>query len=157
MMIVKTPLKRGTKPRPNRRASTGRSKKRNRIFGKSGNGRGTGTGNGSVYGTRTKSRSNGAKKRSGSGSGFTAWKIIVGALLIGAIGTLYLSHVFATQQLLREVEQLEQEYSKARRHHADYRLTYDRMIGPKEIYQQAKELGFVNGGPADKVIEVEGD
>lgn len=151
MMIVKTPLK-DKNVRPNRRTSpsSGKRKKngqKSRRFGSNGRG------NGAVYGKRKK-RSSGKKL---SLPGFSAWKIILGALLIGALGTLYLSHVFATQELLREVEQLENEYNKARRHHADYRLTYDRMIGPKEIYQNAKELGFINGGPADKVIVVEED
>lgn len=87
----------------------------------------------------------------------SAWKVILGAIIIGAIGVLYLNHVFATQKLLQEVQQLEREYNRAQRLNADYRLTYDRMIGPKEIYQNAKELGFINGGPADQVITVEGD
>jgi hypothetical protein len=26
------------------------------------------------------------------------------------------------------------------------------MIGPAEIYRKAEEQGFVNGGPADKII-----
>jgi len=28
------------------------------------------------------------------------------------------------------------------------------MVGPAEIYQKAEQAGFVNGGPADKLIEV---
>ncbi len=83
------------------------------------------------------------------------WKVILGAVVLGGLGVLYLNHVFATQQLLREVNQLEQEYNQIKRTHSDYRLTYDRMIGPAEIYQKAKNLGFINGGPAEKVIEVE--
>lgn len=151
-MIVKTPLK-DKKTRPNRRSSPSRAKLKLKKNGGRGGSRTNGNGNGTVYGTRRK-KSTGKKM---SLPGFTAWKIILGALVIGVLGTLYLGHVFATQELLRDVEQLEKEYNKAKRHHADYRLTYDRMTGPKEIYQKAKELGFVNGGPADKVIEVEED
>ena len=83
------------------------------------------------------------------------WKVIVGALVLGALGILYLNHVFATQQLLQEVNQMEREYNRAKRMHSDYRLTYDRLIGPANIYEQAKQQGFINGGPAEKVIEVE--
>lgn len=147
MMIVKTPLK-NRSTRTNRRTSPPSGKKWNgkqsRSFGS--NGRGSAT----VYGRKKKESS--AKKL--SLPGFSAWKVILGAIVIGALGTLYLSHVFATQELLREVEQLEGQYNQARRHHADYRLTYDRMIGPKEIYEKAKGMGFINGGPADKVIVV---
>jgi cell division protein FtsL len=71
------------------------------------------------------------------------------------MGALYLNHVFATEQLLREVQQLEQEYNQVKRVHNDYKLTYEQMIGPAKIYEVAKEQGFVNGGPAEKVIEVE--
>ncbi|MGD8747975.1 MAG: hypothetical protein PVI44_05865 [Balneolaceae bacterium] len=83
------------------------------------------------------------------------WKVIVSAILLGALGVLYLNHVFATQKLLQDVQQLERKYNQAKRLHNDYRLTYDRMIGPAEVYGKAKKKGFVNGGPAEKVIEVE--
>lgn len=83
------------------------------------------------------------------------WMVILGAFVAGVLGVLYLSHVFATQELLEEVQQLEQEYNQARRMNAEYRLTYDRMTGPAEIYEKAKELGLVDGGPAEKIIEVE--
>lgn len=83
------------------------------------------------------------------------WKVIVGALVLGALGVVYLNHVFATQQLLREVNQMETEYNRVKRMHTDYKLIYDRMIGPAEIYENAKKAGFINGGPAEKIIEVE--
>ena len=83
------------------------------------------------------------------------WKVVVGAVVLGISGILYLNHVFATQQLLQEVQQLEVEYNRVKRMHDDYRLTYDRMIGPADIYRKAQGLGFINGGPAEKVIEVE--
>ncbi len=80
------------------------------------------------------------------------WKVILATLLIGACGFLYLTHVFATQKLLEEVQLLEAEYNKARSQHDALKLQYDRMVGPAEIYQKAEEAGFINGGPADKVI-----
>lgn len=86
---------------------------------------------------------------------FKPWKIIVGTLALGMLGMLYLNHVFATQELLQEVQQLEREYNQVKRMHDSYRLTYDRMIGPSEIYDNAKQAGFINGGPAEKIITVE--
>ncbi|MGM0545815.1 MAG: hypothetical protein ACQEST_03770 [Bacteroidota bacterium] len=83
------------------------------------------------------------------------WKIIVGAIVVGVLGIVYLNHVFATQELLREVNQLEAEYNRVQRMHTDHKLIYDQMIGPAEIYENAKDAGFINGGPAEKVIEVE--
>ncbi|MFV1883156.1 MAG: septum formation initiator family protein [Balneola sp.] len=81
-------------------------------------------------------------------------KVILAAIIIGVFGFAYLTHVFATQKLLQEVQALEQEYNKARQMHDELKLRYDRMVGPAEIYQQAKEQGFINGGPADKIITV---
>jgi hypothetical protein len=110
-----------------------------------------------VNGPKKNKRINGsAKKKKGlSLPKLKPWKVIVGAIVLGGLGILYLNHVFATQQLLREVNQLEAEYNRVHRMHTDYKLIYDRMIGPAEIYENAQEAGFINGGPAEKVIEVE--
>ncbi|MGN8226159.1 hypothetical protein [Gracilimonas sp. BCB1] len=85
------------------------------------------------------------------------WKVIVGSIIIGALGLLYLTHVFSTQRLLDEVQTLEAEYNRARAQYDELKLRYDRMIGPAEIYRKAEEQGFVNGGPADKVIIIKED
>ncbi|MFH5833910.1 hypothetical protein [Halalkalibaculum sp. DA384] len=144
-MLVKTPLKenKDRQAKPNKRPSA-----KNRSRRPDGT-RGSG---GVVYGKKRKKEE--AKLSLPS---VAAWKLIVGAIIIGMLGVLYLNHVFATQQLLAEVQQLENEYQKAKRQHEDYRLTYDRMIGPKEIYEKAKDQGFINGGPADKIITVGGE
>lgn len=148
MMIVMSPLKK-KKARPTQRKapSSPGSHRGNGVHRFVSNG----SGNGTVYGKR--------KKQPGQTQlllpNFRAWKVILGAVIIGVLGVLYLNHVFATRELLREVQQREHAYEKAKRSHADYRLTYDRMIGPKEIYEKARDLGFINGGPADKVIVVE--
>lgn len=86
--------------------------------------------------------------------GIKPWKVILATIAIGAFGFLYLTHVFATQKMLEEVQRLESEYNKVRTQHDALKLQYDRMVGPAEIYQKAEKAGFVNGGPADKIIEV---
>ena len=94
----------------------------------------------------------------GVGSGFAALKpgtMMLIALVLGAIGFAYITHVFATQQLLGQVQQLEAEYNKARQQHDELKLQYDRLVGPAEIYEKAKQQGFVNGGPADHVLILE--
>lgn len=83
---------------------------------------------------------------------FKPWKVIIGSIVIGALGLLYLTHIFATQHLLEEVQILEAEYNRSRAQYDELKLRYDRMIGPAEIYRKAEEQGFINGGPADKVI-----
>ena len=82
------------------------------------------------------------------------WKVILGSLLIGVFGLLYLTHVFSTQRLLEEVQTLEAEYNRSRVQYDELKLRYDRMIGPAEIYRKAENQGFINGGPADKVITI---
>ncbi len=83
---------------------------------------------------------------------FTPWKVILASFLIGVCGILYIGHVFNTQQSLSEVQQLENEFNRAQRLYNEQRLAYDRMVGPKEIYQKARERGFVNAGSADQII-----
>lgn len=146
-MIVKSPLKE-SKTKPNVRKSPSKRKNGSPKSGKFVNVSGNGT---QSHGRRIKEK----KKSRISLPKVKPWKVVLGAFIIGGLGVLYLNHVFATQALLQEVQQLEREYNQAKRMHDDYRLTYDRMIGPAEIYDKAKARGFINGGPAEKIIEVE--
>lgn len=140
-MLIKSPMKK-KKVRPNKRKKNSEGSKQSSKSKKK------------VYGKRV--NNNGKKSRfSLPKVTLKPWKVILGAVMLGILGMLYLNHVFATQELLREVQQLEREYNQAKRLHGSYQLTYDRMIGPAEIYDKAKENGFINGGPAEKVIEVE--
>ncbi len=141
-MLVKSPMKKkGTKQ--NRRKSAPKKKKTVQN--------GSAKSNGS-HGRRVKK-----DKSNISIPSVAPWKVILGIIVMGALGVLYLNHVFATQQLLSEVQQMEQQYNQAQRAHDSYRLQYDRMIGPAEISAKAKDLGFINGGPAEKVIEVDAE
>lgn len=79
-------------------------------------------------------------------------RLILFSLAMGLAGTLYLTHVFQTQGILREVQQLRREYERVARVHADVRRNYDRMTGPAEVYRRAGSLGMVSGGAADPVI-----
>lgn len=142
-MIVTSPHKKKA-PKRNVRNSTSVKEKRTS----------NGTPNGINYGRRSDKK---RKKNSISFPALKPWKVILSAFVIGSLGVLYLNHVFATQELLREVQQLEQEYNQAKRMNNDYRLDYDRMIGPAEIYDKARAMGLINGGPAEKVIEVEAE
>lgn len=105
--------------------------------------------------SRKNKRAGSTEKKASSKMGLPTvkpWKVIIGSVIIGVLGLLYLTHVFATQHLLEEVQGLEAEYNKARAQYDELKLRYDRMIGPAEIYRKAEKQGFVNGGPADKVI-----
>jgi cell division protein FtsL len=81
-------------------------------------------------------------------------KVFLVVLALGVFGFFYLNHVFSTQQLLKDVQMLEKEYLKAKSIHDEYKLEYDKLVGPSEIYQKAKELGFIDKGPADQIIRI---
>ncbi len=144
-MLIKSPLKKEKVKENKRNKSAGKRKNRNRTT--------SFRSNGGNYGKRIKSKDDESKIF--SLPTVKPWKVILGAMVMGLLGVVYLNHVFATQELLQEVNQLEREYNQVKRMHSDYKLTYDRMIGPAEIYEKAKSRGFINGGPAEKIIEVQ--
>ena len=86
-------------------------------------------------------------------SAFKPTKIIIFTLVAAIFGFIYLTHVFATQELLGQVQQLQRENEQTQQVHDELKLRYDRMIGPANIYRKARELGFINAGPADQILE----
>lgn len=82
------------------------------------------------------------------------WKVMLGSVLFGIAGLLYLNHVFYTQKLLNDVNHLQQKYDQAERIYNDRKFTYDRMIGPTTIYREARKLGMITGGPPDHILIV---
>ena len=87
-------------------------------------------------------------------SSFKPAKIIAFTVVVAFLGFIYLTHVFATQKLLGQVHQLQKEYEQSQQVHDDLKLRYNRMTGPVNIYRNARELGFINAGPADQILEV---
>lgn len=147
MMYVQTPSKNKRKGISGGRPS--RNKKRN-FFNKGFNTDGSAP----TYGRRIKTDQ---KNKTSKLPAFTPWKVVLAGFLIGICGFIYISHVFNTQQTLIEVNQLEAEYNKALRIYQENRLTYERLTGPKVIYQKAREMGFENAGPADQIIYIRTD
>lgn len=114
-----------------------------------------GTSSSSTSYVRNPSPKSGSKTSNGKEKRISSGKVIFFSLIIGALGLMYLNHVFSTQKKLKEVNLLQREYVKVKRLYADRKFTYDRMIGPAEVYERAKKLGLKDGGPADGVIYVE--
>lgn len=81
-----------------------------------------------------------------------AWKVMLYSVIAGTLGAVYLQHVFTTQAILKDVNRLHRELDKAEIRHSELRFTYERMTGPADVYIRAKELGMVDGGPADQHI-----
>lgn len=85
-------------------------------------------------------------------TGVAPWKIVLASMLLGIGGYFYISHVFTTQSILREVHVLQNEYDAGLRMYEDRALTYDRMTGPAEVYRRGAELGLIHGGANDPII-----
>jgi len=120
-----------------------------------GNGSGTSNGNGSQNGTGNRTNRRKTRKKTGRITLWSPWKLILLSILLGIAGSIYLTHVFETQNTLREVQQLRREYERAHRVNTEVRRNYDRMTGPAEVYNRAASLGMISGGAADPVIVIE--
>ncbi len=137
---VRTPA---TPPLPSRYVSPSRT-----------NGNGSGKSNGSARpsnGSKTRK----TRKKTGVSALWSPWKLILLSVALGLAGSVYLNHVFETQNTLREVQQLRREYDRAHRVHTEVQRNYDRMTGPAEVYNRAASLGMVSGGANDPVIIIE--
>ncbi|MEX0649119.1 MAG: hypothetical protein WEA56_13610 [Balneolaceae bacterium] len=149
-MYVKSPLKKSNSKSNRRGISGGRpaERKRRELFRNGNYSGGSSSGNGVKPNSRKKEKKSKLPV-------FTPWKVILASFLFGVFGILYIGHVFSTQQVYQEVQQLQNEFNKTKRLYDEKRLAYDRLVGPKEIYQKAREQGFVNAGPADEIIYLE--
>lgn len=145
-MYIKTPAKQTFKGISKGKPAQNKRKKLKKVFDTDGSA--------SSHGRRTRTNE---KSITNKLPVFTPWKIVLASLLIGICGIYYINHVFQTQQTLLEVNQLQIEHNRAMRQYHEKRLTYDRMTGPKEIYQKARQQGFINAGPADLIIKIESD
>ncbi|MFU8861362.1 MAG: hypothetical protein ACNA8K_13170 [Cyclonatronaceae bacterium] len=120
-----------------------------------GNGQGTGNENGRVQGVKPNRRKKPAAESTSTRKGPKAGRLILWTLILGVLGYGYITHVFATQQLNSEVNELRRQFENVQANHASKALTYDRMTGPAEVYRRARELGFIDPGPADHVIIID--
>lgn len=82
------------------------------------------------------------------------WKVVAISITAGAFGISYIHHGFQMQEQLNRVESLELQMERTRRVFTEKQIRYDRLTGPKEIYQKAQEAGFVSSGPANQSIPV---
>src|SRR5690606_2599203 len=67
-------------------------------------------------------------------------------VLVGCIAaTLYVGHVFATQETVAALQRAEQENLQLHLTHERLQGAYDRMTGPDQILDAAAALGLVEG------------
>lgn len=76
-------------------------------------------------------------------------------LLAVVLFTLYVGHVYATQEALAFVQEERRENLRLHLRYNRVKGEFDRMTGPEVIYQRAKELGLEEGfayGPAIRPV-----
>jgi cell division protein FtsL len=129
-----------------------------RSAGKSGNVASASGARGGHHSTRKDAATRNARTSTrNKKQGLKAWKVIAWSLGVGLAGFLYISHQYQTQQMLLEVRGLEKSYRQSLLQVQDLQMQLDRVTGPKEIYQKAREQGFVNAGTDHRVLKVEGE
>ncbi len=113
------------------------------------------TGKRSVSYGKPKSKSTGRKKTFFAGwPGFSIapGKVIFWSMVIGVAGFIYITHVFTTQNLLQDVNEVRLEYDKVRSIHETRVLDFEQITGPAAVFSRARELGYEQSGPADYII-----
>lgn len=101
-----------------------------------------------------------AGRKSGPEMGgvFAAASTLRLALLIiaaAAIVTLYVGHVYATSELLAEVESLRRENLELYLKHNQIKADFDRVSGPATIAGRARTLGLVEAVPSGQPIRLD--
>lgn len=70
--------------------------------------------------------------------------------LIALFGLLYIQHGYQMEARLEQIQELERQQRILLRAVEEQRLIYDRLTGPKEVYQRAQTAGFIPSNPADE-------
>ncbi len=66
-------------------------------------------------------------------------------LVIAAVFTFYISQVYATQDMLVELQQARRANLQLHLRHNQLKADYDRATGPAVVYQRARAAGLVEG------------
>lgn len=77
-------------------------------------------------------------------------------LVVALLGTLYVGHVQATQDVLARVQQARKDNLRLHLKYTRLKGEFDRVTGPGVIYQRARELGLeedIAYGPTIRVSE----
>ncbi len=64
-------------------------------------------------------------------------------LMVATIFTLYIGHVYATQELLNSLQQAQRENLRLHLQHNELKGRYDEATGPSVIHARAPALGLV--------------
>ena len=75
--------------------------------------------------------------------------------LLASIFTLYITHVYATQDVLDELQALRRENLRLHLQHNTLTGAFDHVTGPSVVYQRAAEIGLEEGIVYGPTVTVE--
>ena len=78
-------------------------------------------------------------------------------LAVAAVFTFYISQVYATQDMLVELQQARRANLRLHLKRNQLKGDYDRATGPSVVYQRARAAGLEEGIDYGPTIEIEGD
>lgn len=81
-------------------------------------------------------------------------KFVLGVLAVAIVFTLYVGHVYATQELVQEVERLSRERLELELEYNRVRGQFDRVTGHDDIWERARALGLREAVPTGERLEV---
>lgn len=81
-------------------------------------------------------------------------KFVLGVLAVAIVFTLYVGHVYATQELVQQVERLSRERLELDLEYNRVRGQFDRVTGHDDIWERARALGLREAVPTGERLEV---
>lgn len=81
-------------------------------------------------------------------------RFVLGVLAVAIVFTMYVGHVYATQELVQEVERLSRERLELDLEYNRVRGQFDRVTGHDDIWERARALGLREAVPAGELLEV---
>ncbi|MEQ9103396.1 MAG: hypothetical protein RIE53_01725 [Rhodothermales bacterium] len=81
-------------------------------------------------------------------------RFALGVLAVAIVFTLYVGHVYATQELVQDVERLSRQRLELDLEYNRVRGQFDRVTGHDDIWERARDLGLREAVPTGERLEV---
>ena len=94
---------------------------------------------------KKKNRLRSPKKATLSAEQLSTQKFALYTFLAVLLMSLYVSHVFATQEALARLEEVRHQNLQLSLEYNQKKASFDNLVRPDQVYRRAKELGFTEG------------
>lgn len=105
--------------------------------------------------TDNRSKKVSLKTKEGRLAAMSTARVALGILAVAGLFTLYVGHIYATQDVLTDVQRLEKENMELELKKNQLSSAWDRATAPAVIHKRAPELGLIEGVPQGETIIVE--